>query len=251
MRSFSNKRGSRAGTPPESRSLRVEGGSLHFELVRSARRTLAIQVHPDGRLVVRAPRRCPVAEIDRFVASRAAWIQRKRSEFAARVRPEPVYRQGASHPYLGDGYQLRVSCGRPARVGLVDGQLGVRVPEPDDEAQIRRALETWYRSRAKALFQDRVAHWHGRMAYLGIPLPGLRVRAMRSRWGSCSNRGNVNLNLWLIKLPLECIDYVVVHELCHLREFHHGPDFHALMDEVLPDWRRRRALLREQGPGVI
>ena len=245
------KRRSAAQAEPESRSLRVGSRSLCFDLLRSARRTLALQVHPDGRLVVRAPSRCPLTEIDRFVGSRADWIARKRSEFAARVRPQLEYSHGAQHPYLGDVFRLAVSKGRPRSVVLASQRFEVRVTDPADEAQVRRALEGWYRQRAGGLFRERIAHWHGRMAHLNILLPTLRVRAMRSRWGSCSNRGNVNLNLWLIKLPLECIDYVVVHELCHLREFHHGPAFYALMDEVLPDWRKTRARLSELGQGIL
>ena len=245
------KRRPAAKAEPETRSLRVGSRSLCFDLVRSTRRTLALQVHPDGRLVVRAPRRCPLTEIDRFVGSRADWIVRKRSEFAARVRPRPGYSDGAEHPYLGEMFRLAVSEGRPRGVNAAGRCLEVRVTDPADEAQIRRALEAWYRQRAGGLFRERIAHWHGRMGYLGIPLPTVRVRAMRSRWGSCSNRGNVNLNLWLIKLPVDCIDYVVVHELCHLREFHHGPAFYALMDEVLPGWRETRARLRELGQGLL
>ena len=245
------KRRPAAQAEPESRSLCVGSRSLCFDLVRSARRTLALQVHPDGRLVVRAPRRCPLTEIDRFVGSRVDWIARKRSEFAARVRPQPAYSHGAEHPYLGGVFRLALSEGRPRGVALAGQRLEVRVADPADEALVRRALVGWYRQQAGGLFPERIAHWHGRMTHLDIPLPTLRVRAMRSRWGSCSNRGNVNLNLWLIKLPVDCIDYVVVHELCHLREFHHGPAFYALMDQVLPDWRETRARLRELGQGLL
>jgi predicted metal-dependent hydrolase len=113
----------------------------------------------------------------------------------------------------------------------------------DTPSVVQKLLEAWYRAEAKRIFSSRMAACFPRLAHLQVAYPTLSVRRMKARWGSCSSTGNIILNLKLIHLPLECIDYVIVHELCHLKEHNHSKRYYRLLEQILPDWRERRAAL--------
>ncbi|KAB7623690.1 M48 family metallopeptidase [Alkalilimnicola sp. S0819] len=227
----------------DTRTLRRDGHRIDYTLRRSRRRSIGLYLHPDGRVELRAPMQCSAAEAEGFLLKKLDWLLGKQAELQARPRPEPLrFENGARHPYLGERYPLRARLG-PKGGEFTGGAIVLRLRRPDDPAALREALHAWYRQQARQVFAERLAACHGALAHWGIPLPELGLRWMRSRWGSCSSRGRVNLNLELIKQPLACIDYVIVHELCHLREFNHSPRFYALMDEALPDWRERKARL--------
>lgn len=224
----------------EPRSLLLDGGRIDYRLVRSRRKTVAIHIRADGKVELRAPLRLPVMDAEGFLRSRAGWVARKLAELAQRpALPQQDFSAGALQPYLGAWYPLQRGGGRS--VALRDGQLHL----PVTATCAATALREWYRRRAREVFAERLAHCHGRAAALGVPWPTLKIRVMKSRWGSCSRRGTVNLNLELIKYPLELIDYVLMHELCHFLEFNHSARFYAHMHSLLPDWRARRARLRE------
>ncbi len=221
------------------------GGVPHAYTVRkSRRRTLALHVLRDGRIEVRVPRRCPAGAIRAFVDSRSAWLARTLDRVAA-MPPPAGWRDGEIHQLLGEPLRLRVRHGGRSNVRCADEFLLVTLgPGREDREQHVRPLVThWYRRQARALLEDRVDHWFPALELAAIRRPPLKVRCMRRRWGSCASHGGINFNLWLIRAPLACVDYVVVHELCHLKEFNHGPGFHALMDGILPDWRARREAL--------
>jgi predicted metal-dependent hydrolase len=208
------------------------------------RRTLGLYVLDGGDVELRLPRNCPTQVGEDFVRSRREWLERT---LAGRGRasglPEADYRDGAPVQLLGRSLRLTLRVGAAAAVTRDDGQVLVRLPSPRPSA-VYDALLAWYRHEALRLLPALVAQWYPRLALPGAA-PSLRLRRMRARWGSCSSLGKLNLNLWLVRAPAACIDYVVVHELCHLREFNHGPAFHALVGSILPDWRERRAALVE------
>lgn len=218
---------------------------IEYRLRYTRRRSIGLYLFPDGRIELRAPQGCPPAEAEAFLHSKLEWLLHKRRQLRTRpVAEPPRFEEGGEHPYLGQRYPLRLRYG-PAGGEQRGGAIVLRLRRPEDPAAVEQALLGWYRGQAHALFPQRLQACHRDMAHLGIPLPPLRIRRMRSRWGSCSSRGNVNLNLELIKHPLACIDYVICHELCHLLEFNHSPRFYALMDAVMPDWRERREGLRQ------
>lgn len=219
---------------------------FEYTVRRSQRRTLAIHVHSNGAVEVRAPRRLPESVVAAFVADRRDWVLRKRREVAALPPPfRPRYEPGEPHPYRGEAYPLTVVPGSRG-VSLAEGRLRVGVAEPGAEA-VARALDRWYRRRAEAVFQERLTASLQRLSAWGLPEPRLTIRRMRRRWGSCSARARITLNLHLIKTPTAMLDYVIAHELCHLRELNHSPRFYALMDEAMPDWREHRRALRQYG----
>lgn len=209
----------------------------------SKRRSLAIYVYPDLRVEVRAPHGCPESVLRRFVAERADWVRRKQEEFVRRPgRPGAEYHDGAPQFLLGQRYVLSLVAQRPYGVWLAGDQLVVRAA---GAATVPAVLGTWYRTQAATVLAERLAAAAPVVARLAVPMPSLRLRLMRSRWGSCSSRGGVTLNIDLVRYPSHLIDYVIVHELCHLREFNHGAGFYRLMAAALPDWQQRKRELRE------
>ena len=220
-----------------------EQAPVGYELVRSRRRSLEVRVFPDGRVQVRAPLRMAARHIEAFVDERQDWIARQRRIMAH--RPRQRWSHGETCLHLGEPRRLEVTpAARPGgRVSLDGDRLRVAVPGPEDESQVRDAVHEWWRGQARVFFRDSIDRQFPWFADRGHALPTLRVKKMRTRWGSLSPRGYINLNLLLMAFPPAVIDYVVMHELCHLEHMNHGPDFHALMDRRMPDWRRRKVQL--------
>lgn len=237
--------GHRRGETVQQLTVTLAPGRLSgLVLRRQRRRTLAIHVHRDATVEVRAPTTCPLAAVLDFVHRRRDWISRQLDRVAT-YTPAPAlrYTQGERHRYLGEWLMLALRQGTPRQGQLAGGRLLLTLREPTDPVRVKRLLEQWYQARASEVFAERLARWSGHSAYRDLPPPPLRLRRMRSRWGSCSARGIITLNTYLIEQRPELIDYVVVHELCHLRVFAHSARFYALMDAVLPDWRQRRRAL--------
>lgn len=209
----------------------------------ASRRTLAIEVHPDGRVLVRAPVSCPTALIAERVQKRAGWINRQLAEFE-RYSPRTPARQfinGESHLYLGRQYRLKLAEGDLASVKLARGQLLVTLPGDPEPERVKALLRRWYLDRARAIFADTLDS--SLMHFKGTRPPRLIVRAMRSRWGSLSRTGTMTLNVSLVRAPRPCIEYVVAHELCHSRHRDHDARFFKLLGQVMPDWERRKQRL--------
>lgn len=215
--------------------------TLEYELIRSRRRSLEVRVRVDGSVQVRAPLKLAAYRVEAFVDSRRDWIRDQQQRMAS--RPRVRWRDGDHCACLGESLTLRLGVAGKARVRRHGHQLHVNVPEPDDEAAVSHAVHEWWRGQARTVFQDSIErqfHW---FADRGHRLPVLRVKKMRTRWGSLSRRGYINLSLALMQYPPAVIDYVVMHELCHLEHMHHGPAFHALMDCRMPDWPARKQQL--------
>lgn len=209
----------------------------------ASRQTLAIEVHPDSRVLVRAPVDCPEALIAERVQKRAAWISRQLAEFE-RYRPRTPERQyinGESHLYLGRQYRLKLAEGDSASVKLTRGQLLVSLPGEREPERVKTLLHRWYLDRARAVFTEVLDA--SLIHFKGVEQPRLIVRAMQSRWGSLSRAGTMTLNLNLVRAPRPCIEYVVTHELCHTRHRDHDARFFKLLGHVMPDWEQRKQRL--------
>ena len=213
-----------------------------YQLIRSKRRSLELRVLEDGRVQVRAPQRASLRMVQDFVDSRRRWIADQQQRQAS--RPRQRWQDGATLAWRGEPLQMDVCEGR-TRVALSGPYLSVRVAEPEQEMAVRSAVEGWMRRQAKPVFEDSIErqfHWFEQQ---GFVRPTLRIKKMRTRWGSLSARGYINLNMALLHYPADALDYVVMHELCHLKHMDHGPGFHALMDARMPDWRHRKTLLEQ------
>lgn len=209
----------------------------------ASRRTLGIEVHPDSRVLVRAPVGCEPSLIAERVHRRAAWISRQLAEFD-RYRPRTPARQyvsGESHLYLGRQYRLKLAVAGDgdAAVRLTRGEL--RIAGANDPGRAKAQLDRWYRDRARAVFGD-VLGESLRLFDIDKP-PRLVVRRMQSRWGSLSPSGVMTLNVQLVRAPRRCIEYVIVHELCHTRCRNHDRQFFRLLGRLMPDWEQRKQRL--------
>jgi len=209
----------------------------------ASRQTLAIEVHPDSRVLVRAPLGCPEALIVERVQKRAGWISRQLSEFD-RYRPRTPARQyisGESHLYLGRQYRLKLVSGAGVNVKLTRGELLVTVPGDSEPERVKALLQRWYLDRARTVFTELVDA--SLLRFKGVEPPRLIVRAMKSRWGSLSRAGTMTLNVDLVRASRPCIEYVVTHELCHTLHRDHDARFFKLLRQVMPDWEQRKRRL--------
>ena len=234
------------------RSIRHGSSTIRYGVVRSARRkkTLTITIDPSDGVRVLAPLRTPNAEIEAIVRKRADWILRKLAE----ERPEPQSRRfvtGEKLYYLGRELPLivQLTTDQGPSVSLVADSLRiacpVRLPEEERAPAIRHALLGWYRERAAVLLQESVERWQPKV---GVSPARVSIGDQKTRWGSCSSRGSLRFNLRLAMVPQALIDYVTVHELCHLLEANHSTSFWQHVHNIMPDFEVRRRGLRELEP---
>lgn len=217
---------------------------IPYRLTFSERATLAIHVHPDLSVLVEAPQGSEPAEIEKRLRKRAAWILRQQRDFQRYSLgfPPRQYVSGESYRYLGQQVRLKViqSTTEPESVRLDRDIILVTVRDKQETARVKKQLTQWYRQQAQALFGERLVQWFPHFERLGSPSPRILVREMRTRWGSCTPQGTVTLNLKLIMVPKQLIDYVVVHELCHLVEPNHGKAFFDLLSRIMPNWEEQK-----------
>ncbi len=219
---------------------------IPYRYFHSRRKTLGISVHPDLSVTVRAPNGTSVETIKAFVHRRGGWISKAWRDFEQYLpkQPERRYISGESHRYLGRQFRLKIEQSEVGTVKCLRGYLWVTIKDEPTPERAKMMLEDWYRQHAKNIFQERLLACHQRVLREGIPLPVMLIRKMVSRWGSYSSAGRITLNLALIKAPKECIDYVIIHELCHHKVRHHGPKFWKLLHRLMPDFEERRKKLK-------
>jgi len=218
-----------------------------FTFCRSRRRTIVVTVNPDRSLAVRAPLRLSQSDIRDFVSRKAPWILKVWARMEALPpRVEQSFGEGTLVPLLGESYPLFFRQGDRKSAQIGDGRLIITSPEPLPDEGVKLMIEGWYRRQAREIIPKRLAACHRLMAPEGIPLPPFTVRPMKSRWGSYSYRSSrVCLNLHLLATTPECLDYVIIHELCHIKVRHHGPDFWRLVERYAPNFREARAALKK------
>jgi len=209
------------------------------KIIRSRRRTIALVITPDARLIVRAPLRAPVSTIDAVVCEKSGWIQKKIAEMKS--RPQAVshaYEEGEIFWFLGRPYPLHMTDDAGAGIQRTDRLCVPRTIKPD----IRSGIHHWYMAEAATEIHSRCM-WFSMMT--GYSPTSVRITGATQRWGSCNHRGGLNFSWRLIQAPLAIVDYVIVHELVHLRQPDHSPKFWAKVEALMPDYKRRRAWLRE------
>ena len=242
--------------PRANRSVTLGGVVMGYEFKRGKRRTIGLSVSPEG-LSVSAPRWTPLAEVEALLHNKAAWVwdklkqSRERASELAQART--VWADGAELDFLGQRVRLLLdpthgftqvgAVLEPAPGDVPDGPATLRLGLAHNafEAQIRDAAQAWLMRQAKRVFADRLDHF---APQLGVRYQKLRLSSASTRWGSASADGTIRLNWRLIHLKLAMVDYVVVHELSHLRHMDHSPQFWDVVASVLPDHRERRRELK-------
>jgi predicted metal-dependent hydrolase len=179
-----------------------------IELIRSKRKTISIEITPDARVIVRAPKYASISEINRLIGEKADWIDKHLRKMEEKQRERAM------------------------------------APQPELTQQEIRLLTT----RAKRIIPQRVRYY---AEIMDVKYGRITIRMQKSRWGSCSSKGNLNFNCLLMRTPDEIIDYVVVHELCHLKEMNHSPKFWAEVEKIFPDYKERRKWLRDHGNEIM
>jgi predicted metal-dependent hydrolase len=219
---------------------------IKFIIRFSPRKRLIISVHPDLSVTVDAPDDRSITEVIAIVKRRAGWIARQR-DFFERFKPEQPERRyvgGETHIYLGRQYRLKLIEDKSECVKLIRGYFLVQVRQTHDPAHVKRILDKWYADHSRSALLARVSRCADLVRKYDIPLPtSVQFRRMVRRWGSCGKNGGIVLNTELAKASVYCVDYVIIHELCHLKYPNHGKAFYKLLEMCLPDWERRKQKL--------
>jgi predicted metal-dependent hydrolase len=220
---------------------------IMYRIRFSQRKTLGITVRPDTSVIVSAPPGTRAESILRRVKKKAKWIRKQQRYFENFFPPITPrrYVSGETHRYLGRQYRLKVVEGRENAVKLKGEYLWVYSESKKNTAAIEKLAKRWFAQRAADVFEKRmdicVRKFRGRI----LQAPKLRIRRMLKRWGSFTSKGYIVLNLDLIRMPVVCVDYVLVHELCHVLQRHHGNSFYHLLVTVMPDWEARKERLEK------
>jgi predicted metal-dependent hydrolase len=219
--------------------------NIEFSLFHTDRKSLEISVHPDQSVVIKAPFGTGIEEVRKRVIRRAGWIIKQRNffrQFDPRT-PQRRYVGGETHLYLGRHYRLRIGSGKHDAVKLIKGYFEIKIKGQISPEKVKGLLEGWYRDKAAWILDGSFNRCWPYFEKFCSSKPLLQIRSMRKRWGSLSSKGRLTLNIDLILAPRECINYVIVHELSHLRYNNHGPEFYRFLDKVMPDWEKRKRKL--------
>lgn len=228
---------------PKAHYISFRYGDEQFTATRRHRKSdvnrVLIKVHPDCRIIANAPESASDKDVADALKKRARWVYqqvrdfRKQSEYALPRQ----YVSGESHFYLGKRYLLKVNTGcTESNVKMLRGKLEVNLKNARKES-VKALLNNWYKAKAKEVFHQRLEHLADQALWVNSK-PNIRVLSMKTQWGSCSPKGLITLNPHLVKAPRNCIDYVILHELCHIAEHNHSERFYRLLGQVMPGWEK-------------
>ncbi|RWX52891.1 M48 family metallopeptidase [Photobacterium chitinilyticum] len=238
-------------TPHEQGAFYYGDEILHYHIQRRAtddERKVVIKVHPDERITVMAPKSASKEEVKAAILKRVRWIWESLLEFRQQqefISPRQ-YAGGETYFYLGKRYRLKLIQQEETvpSVKLKRGRLEVCYSGEYNAELIKKWVMHWYEHRAYILYHQRLAELLPKTDWV-TGLPNLKIMPMTRQWGSCSTSGRIMLNPHLVKAPKDCIDYVILHELCHIAEHNHSDRFWRLLTKVMPDWKANKAKLDE------
>ncbi|MFZ2340087.1 MAG: SprT family zinc-dependent metalloprotease [Bacteroidales bacterium] len=228
-------------------SAEESGRGFKYRVIFSRRRNISIIVSPGKGVIVRAPYRTHLKAIDGFVEEKSEWIRKAQVRFSALIRMDRQegYSDGDPVIMFGKEYKLRLTPDSKYSVRLgSDSTIEATWSGDNDPLIIREILESWFSYVAKHKLAGEFREALTKYSSYGFRPTGLKVRKMKTRWGSCSSKGGIALSYDLIRLSSECREYVMIHELCHLRHHNHGKGFYDLMTELYPDWKKTRAEIK-------
>ncbi|NUU00504.1 M48 family metallopeptidase [Herbaspirillum robiniae] len=242
------------GRPADGkRRIHLGEHTIDYALLRSKRRTIGFLVSDEG-LRVTAPKWVTIAEIDNAIREKQRWILTKlnerRERSARRLQPQMQWRDGATLPYLGNDITLRIRAGQRFGVQLDEQtrELCVSLPGDAGEQQLKDRVQGWLQARAEELFGKRLMIYAEK---LGVTYRSYALSSATTQWGSCTADGRIRLNWRLMHFALPLIDYVIAHELAHLREMNHGPQFWATVQSIFPEFESAKRALRDNAPETL
>jgi predicted metal-dependent hydrolase len=231
------------------RTLQLKTLQVQYSLKRSSKRRTIGFVINDAGLSVIAPKWVTVLQIEESIAERENWIIRKTFEWQEFTKKRDSLRvdwgDGARVRYLGAEITVRLdNSADVTKAGALfdDNLLRIALPPQANNEQIKNRVESWLQSRAKVIFAERIPLYSQK---LGSAPTKWALSSARTRWGSCAHDGSIRLNWRLVQFPLDIIDYVVAHELAHLKELNHGPEFWRTVGELFPDYEQKRRWLKQ------
>lgn len=220
-------------------------GSPLCEIVRSRarRKTFSLEIMEGGRVVCRVPYSAPRRAVEKFIFEKWPWVEKKLSQRKAMGGDGPKsFVSGERFLYLGESYPLEIAD-EDGRVPL-ELSFGRFILRKKYQSRARSIFVEWYKREARERLAERLRH---RAEMLSLKPTSLRITSARTRWGSCSRWNGLSFAWRIVMAPLEVVDYIVVHELCHIVEKNHSPRFWSLVEQILPDYKKRRRWLRENG----
>jgi len=221
------------------------GDQLHYQLERRQRRTVGLKITADG-LIVHAPKRISQTLLESLIAQKADWIQKKLSARDESKIPALQWLDGEQLLLLGNTITLALRHDERSRaVNHQPGLLALAMPNHDDESAVSRKVLQWYKKQALIDFARRLEIFSAR---LGVALPKLLISNARTRWGSCNSKKEVRLNWRLLQAPPHLINYVICHELAHLKEMNHSARFWAVVASIYPDYKAAEKELKVWSP---
>jgi len=215
--------------------------TIDFSLFYHDRKTMEIAVHPDNTVVVKAPIQYDILVIKKKLNKRARWILRQMSYFKQfnPKTPDRCYVDGEKHPYLGKQYCLKLTEGTENSVKLSRGFFHITCRNTPTPKTVKKLLNQWYLEKARLQFTESMDRCWQKVNSTSVSKPNISIKQMQRRWGSLSSdKSTVTLNIYLIRVPKECIDYVVTHELCHMKHYNHSPEFYKHLYSIISDWKK-------------
>lgn len=216
------------------KSVIINDKAFNCEFVRSRRRSVTARIRHDGVVEVRAPWLYRESDMIAFLKQHHRWLFNHYEKIQNADNQKKTFTSGEIHYYLGEKHELKVVECSQNSVAINGNNLVVSVKSPE---LVENQLNKWYKNQAGIVFSEMLPPIIERFKKYNVAPTKISIRNMRSRWGSCSRKGHISLNLQLIKLPENCIRQVMIHEMCHLVYFNHQAGFYALMEEMMPDWK--------------
>ncbi|MEL4273944.1 SprT family zinc-dependent metalloprotease [Shewanella xiamenensis] len=228
----------------------IKQAGYEVRVERTSRRKSATIKVEEGVVAVVVPKALSSEKVHQLVAAKHQWILEKLAIHAeARPLRGKEYVSGEAFPYLGRNYRLKVVSGKVSPTKLVDGKITVTVPEYAKQAHfVRRALVHWYKRNADKKIREKVDRYQ---SVVGVETAVVRIKDFKSRWGSCTPYGDLEFNWLIVLAPNRIVDYVVVHELCHLLHHDHSPQFWKEVERVMPDYRECKEWLRDHAQLLV
>lgn len=239
--------------PNGKRRVQVAEHALDYTLVRSKRRSIGFMIDDDG-LRITAPKWVTLTEIENAIIEKQRWIftklNERRERSARRLQPQMEWRDGATLPYLGSDITLRIMATQSAGIlhTAESKELTVCLPADAAEQQLKDRVQGWLQLEAKRIFAERLPIYAEK---LGVSYQSFALSSAMTQWGSCTADGKIRLNWRLVHFALPLIDYVIAHELSHLREMNHGPQFWATVQSVFPEFAAAKKALRDHAPETL
>ncbi len=220
---------------------------IDLTIIYSKRRTIGISVRQDASVIIRVPARTSIKTIEKIVTDKSGWIRKHRDNYIVNnsSQPEIHYRHGELHMYRGNKLLLNVWRSEKAGISFGRDSIDIFVSDPDDAESVKKLLYRGYRQSARQVFPVIMSGVLAEHQEMNFKPSSLTIRKMKRRWGSCSMKGLITLNTELIRLPDRYIEYVITHELCHLRHHNHSSQYYELLSSLYPDWKSVRQEMRK------